>query len=94
MGEVTEQQPTTTGTGEARASEPPAAPQQAPAMPEQRPGVMARTRRFFKKPGVGGTMAGAITLGVAATVGVLEAAVAGGVAYGVYAILRKRKREE
>lgn len=61
---------------------------------EQRPSGMARVKRFVKQPSVGGTIAGAVTLGLAATVGVLEAAVAGGIAYGVYRILRPRKREQ
>lgn len=70
-----------------------ARPSEPTATPVRRAAGMALVGRFLKKPPVGGTIAGAITLGLAATLGVLEAAVAGGVAYGVYAVLRKKSEK-
>jgi hypothetical protein len=94
MSETTEQQPEQPSTTEV------ARPPELPAPREQREPAMARPRRvaarlgrFVQRPSVGGTLAAGIALGIAASVGVLEAAVAGGVAYGVYAILKKRQRE-
>jgi hypothetical protein len=76
---ATTEQPMST-TGEARPPEP---------LDDRR----TRLGHFLQTPSVGGAIAGAIALGLAASIGVAEAAVAGLVAYGVYAILRKRQTQ-
>jgi hypothetical protein len=59
--------------------------------PEPLDDRLTRLGHFLQKPAVGGTIAGVVALGLAASIGVAEAAVAGVVAYGVYVILRKRQ---
>ena len=50
-----------------------------------------RFGQFVAKPSVGGTITGTVVLGVAATFGIAEAALAAGVGYVAYRILRKNK---
>jgi hypothetical protein len=54
-------------------------------------GFMQRMGDVMKTPSVGASITGALVLGVAATFGVLEAAIAAGAAYGAYRILRKKR---
>lgn len=63
-------------------------------LPEPLEDRVTRLGHFLRKPSVGGAIAGGIALWVAASIGVAEAAVAGLVAYGAYAILRKRQSHQ
>jgi len=53
--------------------------------------TLERLGQFVAKPSVGGSITGTVVLGVAAAFGIAEAALAAGVGYVAYRILRKNK---
>jgi predicted phage tail protein len=83
------------GDGHARTSESPEdsievqARQRLSEAKEAGRGAVHRVGAFLSRPHVAGTVTGAAVLGVAATIGVWEAAVAAGAGYATFRILKR-----